>query len=720
MRVTRDRKNLEVLFRPKSVAIIGASNRYHQISGRPLKFFLKHGYKGRLYPINPKYDNLLEVKCYPALKDIENHIDLALITLPSDRVPDTVKACIEKGVGSIIIFSSGFAEIGPEGKRSQEELRKLIVSSNTVALGPNCLGFVNLYDRVTATFGGSLEYQDNVLLGNVGFLSQSGALSNIYFSVAQKMKIGFSFWIATGNEMDIDFCDCLEYLIDDERTQVVVCLIEGLRDGRKFMQIAKKGIEKQKPIIVFKIGRSKMGRKASLSHTGAMAGSDEVYEAAFKQAGMIRIENIEEVLDGMFTLSRCKLPSNRRVGIITTTGGGGILLADKCEELGFEVPELRDSEKEAVSAVIPQFGSTLNPIDLTGQVIDDAESVRRSAAILLRSNDIDIVVLFLAMLKSLSRTILEGIKELQNNTEKLLSVIWVDPPEGAMNELHEHGILAFEDPVRCIKAINIAMKCAEKVRKNEVELKKDSDPISFDKSSDRIKEKVNRLLETLSRNEETAGEHEAKQILNLYDIPITREKMALSCDEAVKIAEQIGFPVALKIASPDIAHKTDVGGVRLDLRTPEAVRSSYNEIMSNIEKNGGPKITVKGILVQEMVQGAQEIFIGVKQDQIFGPVVLFGMGGIYTELLKDYSMRIAPISRTDAYDMIREIKGFQILSGLRRGLKADINGITETLFKVSQLAFDLRERVAEIDINPLFVFEEGKGVKIGDALIVLR
>ena len=710
---------MDALFKPRTVAIVGASDKYDQISGRPLKFFLRYGYKGKIFPVNPKHEELCGIKCYASIDDIPESIDLVLIVVPNKYVFPIVMSCVKKNVKSIIIFSSGFAEMGYEGRKLQEKIEENIVNSNTIVLGPNCLGFVNLHDHIPAFFGGSLDDDNNMIPRDVGFLSQSGALSNLCFAVAQKVRTGFSYLITMGNEMDIDISDCLEYLINDEKTKAITCFIEGLKDGQKFMKIARKGMQVKKPIVALKIGKSSVGRKASLSHTGKMTGSDESYDAAFKQVGIVRAGSIEETIDSMFMFTRCSLPGGNRIGIITITGGGAILMVDKCEELGLETPELMGSIKEQMLEIIPVYGSALNPVDLTGQLINDTSSIKRSAALLLNSDYIDIVVIFLGMLKHFCDKIIEDIVELSQNTNKLLCVVWMDPPNGAIRILQENGIPTFEDPIRCIRAISMVVKYADYLRKDIFIRERATVDVLDNKAMHSHKEDVIKLLNSSSLESKTLTEYESKRILEAYGIPITKERIASSPEQAVKIAAEIGYPVVLKVDSSEILHKTDVGGIELNLQTPDAVIKGYGRILSNIEKYA-PNARVRGILVQEVILGSLETIIGIKQDTVFGPVVMFGMGGIYSEILNDFSIRIAPLLRQEAEEMVREIKGFKIVEGSRGKLKADINVIINTLLRVSRLAIELKNKVVELDINPFFVFEEGRGGKVGDSLMILK
>jgi len=716
----KNKKNLDVLFNPRSVAIIGASKKQDQISGRILKYFLKYGYKGKIFPVNPKYDNLLGIKCYTGIEDIPGIVDLALIIRPNKYVLDIVRSCIKKSVKSCVIFSSGFTEVGDEGKRMQEQIKHTIQNSNVNILGPNCLGFVNLHDRVPATFGGSLEDEGNMLPGDVAFLSQGGAFSNLYFSVSQKAKTGFSYWIATGNEMDITYSDCLQYLIEDEKTKVIACFIEGLRDGKRFITVARKAIEAKKPIVVIKTGKSGVGKKASISHTGAMGGSDEVYDEAFKKAGVIRVDSTEEIIDSIFMFSRGLIPDGDRIGIITITGGGAILMADKCEDLGLKIPELKGKTKEEILHAVPMYGSALNPVDLTGQLINDITSVKKSVEILLNCDYIDIVVIFLGMLKNFSENLIKDIIGLRQDNKKPVCVVWLDPPDGAIRKLQENGIPAFEDPLRCIKAIAIPVRYVKNLRSMKRTSKKDNRNNIINKriSYPRKNVEIDRILKSSILNKKILSEYESKRVLASYGIPVTKEKIAYSHDEAIRIAEEIGYPVALKIDSPKVVHKTDMGGVRLNVQTPNEVIDTYSEIVSKVEEHASG--TADRVLVQEMIFKSSELILGVKQDPVFGPIVMLGMGGIYAEILNDYSIKIAPLTRNDAEDMINEIKGFKILQGTRGKPRADINAIVDTLLRLSKLAVELEDKVIEVDINPLFVFKEGKGVKAGDALMVLK
>jgi acetate---CoA ligase (ADP-forming) len=714
------RRKLDFLFNPSSVAIIGASRKYQQISGRIFKYFLTYGYKGEIFPVNPNYNTLKGIKCYPSLENVPGSVDLALILRPVNYVLDIIRSCIKNNVKSCVIFSSGFGETGDKGKMMENEIVHLTKNSKLTILGPNCLGFVNLHDRVPATFGGSLENENNMISGNVAFLSQGGAFSNLYFSVAQKARTGFSYWIATGNEIDVSYSDCLQYLIEDERTKVIACFIEGLRDGKRFIEIATEGVEKGKKIIAIKIGKSNVGKKASLSHTGAMGGSDQVYTEAFRKSGVIRVDSIEEIIDSVFMFSRNLVPDGDKVGIITITGGGGILMADKCEELGLKVPPLKGKTKEEMLNIVPIYGSAMNPVDLTGQLINDISSVKRSLKILLYCSYIDIIVVFLGMLKNFANELIQDIIEIGQQKKKPVCVVWIDPPNGAIRTFQKHDIPSFEDPIRCIKAIAILTKYANNLRSREKLARTITRNHIIPKKFSYLRDssEINQILSRFKTKRKILSEYESKRLLFSYGIPITKEKLAYSPEDAVEIAEEIGYPVVLKVDSRKIAHKTEINGIKLNVQTPKEVFDTYPKIISKMEKSSSDT-SERAVLVQEMVFESFETILGVKNDSVFGPTLLFGVGGIHTEILNDYSMRIAPLLRGDAEAMIREIRGIQILEGFRGKAGRDINAIVDILLKLSQLAVELEDKVVEVDINPLFVFPSGKGAKVGDALIIL-
>lgn len=706
---------LDSLFNPQSIAIIGASNNLSSISGRSLKYLLKHGFEGRVFPVNPKYSEISGIKCYPSLVDVPGKIDLAIITRPREHVLDSLESCAKKGVSSAVIFSSGFAEIGEEGQKAQDIIRAFASKSNMRVLGPNCLGFVNVHKKVTASFGGSLE-RDYLIPGKVGFLSQSGAFSNLTFRVAQDVGIGFSYWISTGNEMDIGFSECLEFLINDKNTELIPCFIEGLRNGEKFLKMADKAIAAGKALIAIKVGKSNAGAKASLSHTGAMAGSDNVYEAVFEQKRIIRAHSIEELIDYIFVLLKCQPPTGRNVGIITITGGGAILMADRFEELGLRVPSLKNRTKEKMSKIVPSFGSVINPVDLTGQLIDGVESISKSINILMADDEINVIVVFIGMLEHFKNDLVKMFERIALIGGKPMGVVWMVPPAGVLTALREVGIPVFEDPIRCADAMTMLVKHYESVRKL-----KEFDGMSGDDKSVRdvrISEKARDIDEVInsSKRNGVITEYNAKRILESCGIPTPRERIVRVIHEAIEAADSLGYPVALKILSPQIPHRAKMGLIKLGIKTADEVNESYNFLISRA-KALCPDVQIEGLLVQEMLPEGIEFIMGMKHDPTFGSVISIGMGGIFVEVIKKISLRVAPISRLDAAEMILNLKEHTRLSNLDDGYDWT-NKIIEILLKFSHLCLELEGKVREIDINPIIVSRNGQA-KVADALMVV-
>lgn len=716
---SRINSKLERLFNPQSIAIIGASIDFSRISGRTIKYSLKHGYKGQLFPINPKYHEIAGVRCYRNLADVPGEIDLAIISRPGKFVLDSLKDCVKKGVSYVLIYSSGYAEIGAEGKEEQKLIKRFAKENNIRILGPNCVGFVNLHDKVIATFGGSME-RERLIPGEVGFLSQSGAFANLTFPVAQEMGIGFSYWISTGNEMDIDFADCLDYLVSDNRTKLITCFIEGIQNGKKFLRIADKALKAKKPILVMKVGKSPTGAKASLTHTGAMVGSDDIYNAVFQQKRMIRIYSIEELLDSISVMINSPPPRGKNVGIISITGGGAILMADKFDEGGLKVLPLEGKTKDEMLKIIPFFGSATNPIDLTGQLIDGTQSVGKSIELLMDEGSIDIIVVFIGMLRNFKDELVSYIEKAARSRKKPIAIVWMVPPKEVIKTLREKGIPTFEDCVRCANALISFSKYTESIKSFDdpqiVNLK-----IQKTKRAHPCKKEFDRFLESLKTLPDpmVITEYNAKKILNYYEIPITKERVAKSVSEAIKAANEVGFPIALKILSPQILHRAKQGLVRLNIKEFSEIGKAYDEIITKANALY-PNAGIEGMLVQEMLPEGIEAIVGMKEDSVFGNVVSFGLGGIFTEVIKDISFRVLPISKLDAVEMVKGLKASRIFKSNDGDMEVDLENLVDILVKFSHLCFDLKDKISEFDINPLILDQRMANPKVTDALIILK
>lgn len=708
--------DLKYFFSPRSIAIIGASSNFDVISGKPLRFLMDHGYRGEIYPVNPKYEELAGHKCYRSILDVPGPVDHALIAVNFRLVLAALEECVQKGVRFATIFGSGFAESGEEGKALQAKIARLARESGMRICGPNCQGSVNLKEKAIAGFSASLGVKP-LQVGPIGYVTQSGALGYSIFSLAQELGVGFTYIASTGNEVDLHTLDFMEYILEDADTRMVICYLEGIKDGRQFARIADRALELGKPLVVLKVGRTEVGKKAASSHTASLTGSDAVCDAFFRQKGIIRVDDIEAMIDIAALMQRIpSLPEGRELGIITTSGGGGILAADEAIEAGLSIPELDGQAREAIEEIIPAYGSSLNPVDVTAQVINEAGDFIKVLEVILGQPSIDaLVIVVTQIIGGPGRQMAEDIVKASKRTRKPLTVAWTSGDRLVRDNIEiirEGGVQFYRSPVRAVRAMGALMNYSA-FRANRLPKGKTQAAASV---APGVRKKA---LSLLSETEQSLTEAQAKRLLSLYGIPATREDVATSEAEALAIAEKIGYPVVLKIDSPDILHKTEAGGIRLGIKDATELAAAYHEVLENAQRYA-PRARIGGILVQEMVTGGIETIVGIKNDPQFGPTVMFGLGGIFVEIMKDVSLRVAPFSPEEALEMIREIKGFGILSGARGRAVADISALADTIAKVGLMAADLEEQIAELDINPLLVLPEGRGVRVADALVIRK
>lgn len=714
--VARPSTNLDAMFKPRAIAILGASGDSTKLSGRPLKFLREMGYAGQLYPINPKYQEVQGLPCYPDLKSVPGEIDLAIIGLPAAAVPQAVRECGEAGVKAAVIFSSGFAEVGAEGKQLQAELQAAAREGNVLICGPNCAGLLGVPERVIATFNTALE-RGVPLSGEAAFVSQSGALGTYMFAAAQDAGVGFNYWVSTGNEAVLGFADFVSYFVRDERTRTVMAYMEDARDGEALRACAAEAVEREKPLVVLKVGTSEAGAKAASSHTGAMAGSDRVYDAFFRKHGIIRARNVEELFDYATAATSNRRPRGNRVALMTISGGAGILMADTCEENGLALPKPSPAIREELLQVLPPFGSAENPIDLTAELISRPDLLRRSMEITLRDEQYDSLIIFLGLQLGTGEKLARDIAAVAAGTDKLVVVNWMAPPPEALRILREAEVPVFPDPTRGVKAVAALAQYMRFVQERKEAGRSGQDPPLV---AANVAEEVKQYLRGIrASGRTTLTEDEAKHVLQRYGVPVTRRAVARDAGEAADLAARIGFPVVMKVVSPDITHKTEAGGVRLGIADAAAARQAYREIMESCARYK-PGARLEGVLVEEMVSGGTEVIVGAKRDARLGPAVTFGLGGIFVELLKDFALRLAPLSRAEAEAMVREIKGYRMLAGFRGQELKDVPALVDALLRVAQLAYDQRDLLAEMDVNPLLVLGEGKGVRAVDALMVLQ
>lgn len=704
-------QSLKSFFEPKSIAVIGASNDIRKPGGKPLNALINKGYGGKIYPVNPKYTSLFGVRCYRSMSDISDEVELAVISLPAEGVYMALEQCIEKGVKAAVIFSSGFSESGPEGSLLQDRITQLARSSGLRLCGPNCLGVVNNTNGVMASFGLILDLPD-IENRAMGFVTQSGAFGDLIYAKANFSGVGLNYFVSVGNEADLDFADFLNYMLKDKSTKVVGCYLEGAKDGWKLRRLAEEALALEKPVMIMKTGRSSAGARAASSHTGSMAGVDRIYDAFFKQSGIIRISSPDELISFVPIISSGRLPRGKNVALMSTSGGSGVYLADMCDELGLSIPRLNKATRVKMEAVLPSFASAQNPIDLTAQYMTNPEMLTVCLNSLLEDDQIDIILANINFGEPYGVDIARHVIEIYNSTDKTMVICpWVFPgtDEGdGVRELRRAGIPVLLDTFQAVKAIVHLADYAEYIRSRkgpEYKL-----PSVFTKKKN---------ISYLSLLEGVLSESLSKDLLSMFGVPVTREVLAASADDAVSIAGQIGYPVVLKVDSPDIPHKTDAGALRLNLTSEDDIRKAYGDILHNASEYK-MDARINGVLVQEMLPEGIEVIIGVANDPVFGPTIMFGLGGIFVEVLKDVSFRIAPLTRGDAMEMIREVKGYKVLTGVRGKPLADIEALADVILKVSAMVKELKDHIEELDINPLIVYPKGMGVKAADAVIVMR
>jgi len=699
---------LDPFFRPASIAILGASEDFVKISGRPLKFLLEKGYPGRIFPVNPKYERVAGLPCYPTITAIPEPVDLAIVAVPAALVPEALGLCAAKGVRSAVVFSSGFGEVGEEGRRLERQLAEVARGSGLRLCGPNTLGFMNTFDRVMATF--SQAGEGEAPPGPVAFVTQSGAFGTAIFALARQRGLSFGYFVNSGNEADLELADLLDYVVADPRVRVVSGYIEGLKDGRRLLAVADRALELGKPVVIVKVGRSPAGARAALSHTGSLAGSDRVYSGVFRQKGIIRATQEEELLDLVSAFSLCPLPGGRGLGIVTQSGGAGVLMADRAEELGLAVPELADDTRTALRKVIPAFGSIKNPVDITAQFIADPALLRSALGIVLQDPRVDAVIFYLGLMERFADQVVANLREVHARTRKPLLVAWAAAPEPGLRALRESGICVMPSATRAVNAVRALVEYAE-ARNRRGEERPGIEGSGGGAAGSVIQArhgKGGRVLTT----------RECFALLSRWGIKVAPSRLGRTAAEAVQAAEEIGYPVALKVESPEIRHKTDARALRLNVSGPDEVVRSFDELIANARRHA-PHAQVQGILVQRMVHGGTEVVVGLNQDPQFGPVVMVGLGGVLVEVLEDVAFRAAPLTRSDAEAMLRELRGARILEGTRGRPPADVRAVTDVLLAVSRLAMDAAGEVAELDINPLLVLPVGGGALAVDALVIL-
>ncbi len=704
--------DLSPLLKPQSIAIVGIADNSATLGGRVFKGLVSHGYKGRIFPISAEHEQVEGIRCYPRLADINSEIDAILIALEGKQVTKIVEESGKKGIKSAIIYAGSSIGLGEGGRLEGNRIMGLAKNYDLLICGLNSGGIVNFRENITMSSSQFLDLPQ-FISGNIAFVSQGGSLGEAIINRAQDKGIGSSYFISTGNEAVLELSDYIEYLLNDPHTSVICVLMEGIRDAEKLLRVADLALERKKPIIVMKVGRTAAGRKAVSSHTGLMAGTDAVYEAIFRQKGFIRVFDPDELYETAAVLTKRNIPKGNRIGIISTTGGGGVVLLDKLTELDMTIPEVDPKTDRELFKIIANFDSVNNPLHLKSQYASDPLVFTRALEVFARDEALDAVIVVIPMSPDeQGEEMARHIARVAKSLEKPMLIWW---PGGHITAseikiFRESSIPFFRSLSQCAMALAASIRYGEFLKNHHGEK---AAALSISPSG---RERIEAILESSGR---VLTEDLGKEILSIYDIPIASEKVSRSLDEGQKFAIEIGYPVALKIISPQIAHKTEIGALRLSIGNADELSLAYKQILDNAKKRS-PEAEIRGVLVQEMAKPGKEVIVGMVLDPQFGPMIMFGLGGIFVEVLKDFSLRCAPLKEKDSWAMIQEIKGYPALKGIRGSPSYDVAAIVRVLMAISQLAMDLKDIISSIDINPLIVYPEGQGVKALDCLIVKK
>ncbi len=695
---------LDMFFDPEGVAVVGASRTPGKLGYEVLSNIIRHGYQGSVYPINPKAEEVLGLPCYPSVLAIPGPVDLAVVLIPSQYVAEVLAECGRKGIRGAIIISAGFREVGPAGRQLEHEIVRIARQHGIRLIGPNCLGIIDTIASLNASFAVGMPKR-----GSIAFMSQSGALCTSVLDMSLAEEVGFSRFVSLGNKADTNEITFIEAWRGDPHTRVIMAYLEGVEAGPRFMDIARQ-VSKEKPIIAVKSGTTSAGSRAVSSHTGTLAGSERAYEAAFRQSGVLRAHSVQELFDYSVAFARQPMLSSDRISIVTNAGGPGIMATDACERAGLQLASLQSESMDRLRASLPAAASVLNPVDVLGDALADRYAVALETVIGDPNVGGVLVILTPQVMTQVEETA-QVVGKLSQRSDKpiLTSFMGKETVEPGVRVLNDYAVPNYPVPERAVSAL-AAMNAHRHWRER---------PAPALESFELDRERVHSIFQAIRNEGRLAmGDSEAREILEAIGIPTPRTSLASNPDDAARYATAIGFPVVLKIASPDILHKTDVGGVKVNIMTPGDVRDAF-ELMIYRAERYMPDADVRGCLVQEMVVGGKEVIVGMSRDPDFGPLMMFGLGGIYVEALHDVVFRVAPFDRREAREMIREIRAHNLLRGVRGERSADLEATADALLRLSQLATEFPE-IVEFDINPLTVFEDGQGVIGIDMRLVLQ
>lgn len=688
---------LDVFFRPQRIAILDVSLNPNSVSGKTLSNLVSGGFRGVVYPVNETLEAVMGIPCYKNLTVLPQKPDLAIICSASTMVPQRVRECGETGVKGIIIMSAGFKEIGEEGQKLEDQIKQELKNfGNLRILGPNCLGVISPGNNLNASFASAMPQK-----GNIAFISQSGALCTSVLDYALEKKIGFSHFVSVGNYLDVDFADLIDFLGEDDNTKYIILYIESISRAREFMT-ASRSFARQKPIIVYKAGRFAESAKAAASHTGAMASEDAIYDAAFERAGLVRVFDIGNIFDCAALIGKNKIPKGPNLAIITNAGGPGVMATDTLLQHNGSLAQLSDDTIAELNLNLPEFWSHQNPIDVLGDA--RPKRISKTAQIVSKDKNVDAILIIVTPQAMTSPTATaQEIVKLGQETSKLILAAWVGGQ--SMSEgigiLNNAGIPAYRTPEQAIRSFMTLVQYASNLQ-TLYETPRD---IPFEFAYDREQVRVE-FLKKIKDSGPLLSENLSKQLLQAYGIPASMPELAKTAEQAIEIANEIGYPVVMKIQSPDISHKSDIGGVILNIGNEQMVSTSFEKITSAVKANM-PDANVEGITVQAMISSKQavEMILGIKRDHIFGTVMMTGMGGTSAELFNDRSLGFPPLNERLARLMLEKLKIYPMLNGYRGTKPKNVERLIEIIIRLSYLAADYPE-IEELDINPLLVTDD--------------
>lgn len=691
---------LTPFFAPRGVAIIGASATPNKLSYGILRNMTLYGFQGQIAPVNPKADQILGLTCYPDITSVPDPLDLAVIVLPAPAIPATLEACGQRGIRAVIIISGGFKEVGEEGAALEKQILEIAARYQMRLIGPNCVGTLDLYSGLNTTFIQGVPEK-----GGIGFISQSGAVGGGVVDYIRNKYIGFANFASLGNEADITETDVIEYLRQDEHTRVIAVYVEMIRDGQRFIQVARQTTP-HKPIVLLKAGRTSAGARAVSSHTGSLAGSHAAYRAAFLQAGVIEAETVTDLFDISMALAHQPLPQGNRVAIITNAGGPAALLSDSLAEHGLQIADLEEQTRSALRGRLNPAAQVSNPIDMLGGAEPPEYEFALQQALADPNVDAAVVILVPQALVNPLEVAEKIVQVAAAHTKPVLTCFMGEwSVEKARQHLHSHGIPMYVFPEIPGRVLGAMLQYARWLNQPPYE----TVPLHG------IDRNAAAQILAQAADQTALGEAQTRPLFEAYGIPLVAGEAAHSPQQAAEAARRLGFPVALKIISADILHKSDVGGIRLNLNDPQSVETAYQDMFSSIAARL-PQARLEGVLVERMAEKGQEVIIGMRRDPNFGPLMMFGLGGIYVELFGDVSFRVAPLSRRDALEMIQQTHAGKLLSGFRGSETGDLQAVVDVILRLSQLALDFPQ-IAEMEINPLRVFP--RGVLALDGRIIL-